>query len=1479
MNSLLDAPCGTGPSQLGYWSFNNASTNVFASTRGWPPTACYDVLNPQTPWTSGAEVDCATNAAELAYNYIEPDGSANLNGAHGAVRFWFSPDWNGGTGPGAPGYLFEFGDVYSLGGGWALETDPNGTGLSFVSGSNGMLTTYLSAPIGGWQQGQWHQIILCYSSNQTALFIDGAPAASGPGLAFEPDLATRLADGFTVGSDHNGCGQARGVFDELATFNCPLSQSDATAGYPYPAILSQPQSQTVAAADTVLFSVAAGSASGLSYQWQVNGVNLTASARVSGVNSTTLSVADVSDADAGSYTVVVSNAVTNVISAPAVLTLNDAAQLGAWNFTTANWAGMQGQLPLAAANLAKMAAWSGNRLWMDTNAAALLVYPDVETPQLETNVSTNYYPANLDFHTGSVVWWFNSDWNSTGFGGNGPGSEARLIDAAFTNATSTYEWWVAIDPNGTNLTFNTAINGAVTVQASGAIGWASNTWHQIVLVYGSTYSYLYVDTTNVTVGGNGMPAWPAFAMTNSGFAVGGAFSGGSQMRGVLADLETYNYDVSANGSTFIGDNYNAVCGGGGAFSAGFASKYSSNEFAVASIQGGPAAAMMILVNTNNTNAGTWVPFNPYPVVDLGTNDGQQTVTFYFRSLNGAISQVTKRIWLDRTPPVLTITAPGSNTLNQPVLQLQGFSDKDLCSISYDLCNAAGTMTNMDVLVINRAFDTNQWRIRTNTFQAFDIGLTPGNNTITLHAMDWAGNWTSASFVYVLDYSSKTNAPGVQLYWPTNGAQISGTNFVWRGWVDDPTVSISAQIVDTNGNTTVVNGIVERNGNFWVENLPLAPGPSSLTLTVADAAGNTNSTNITVAQSSVLLSIDQNVISGITDQKFVYVDGTISAPDYSVWVNGVEATNVYGVYDTNEFPDDYMYWCAVVPVNSGGTALFEAIAIPSGDNGGWGILGTGGNGTNSTLQNPGNPTPNETCPVLQFEQDKLPCIVYSEIHANCIETNASVSEPSPPPVTGMLYNNWQVDWTLGSGGSYLWSSWLPGNPSEFQWTVSNITASGTCISQRGLSQDFGDYSGMTATDTNDLADVCNGSSFLEDPAFYLLWDQMGSLCAGNNGMGGCAVDCEISGYTWDAQDNRFEFVATSDHFVAIQAYIPNGKAVPVQNIVAFNVQATGAQPAPMSIEWETPYIYCTPGSWSPIQTGMTVADAVPVVAPNTGSILAYKAIPSGVPMVSVGPDFDGGPTAMAPAAFQANAQQQVFSASNYVYTHNAWTMRATNTQVTFYMLTNYQRIGINSKTITNRNQGFYIKVTPTNETEHIRLTVELDHTYTGQASLSQVTTNDGNGKLSSSVVGLRPSKQPGDVRVSAKYRVFEGNTMVFDHEITSISTTVIVPSAIATNRPHPLQFNNPTGKNVAASPVSVPPYYDFIPNGSNAMLQTSYAMNVTVPVVDQFGNPCGDLYGGSSITENGKAIYQTALIQIPLVRFIEHLLEPSLTVTQ
>ena len=155
------------------------------------------------------------------------------------------------------------------------------------------------------------------------------------------------------------------------------------------------------------------------------------------------------------------------------------------------------------------------------------------------------------------------------------------------------------------------------------------------------------------------------------------------------------------------------------------------------------------------------------------------------------------------------------------MQLQGLVTNELASVTYDVGNSAGWTSNQAAVILTRSFNTNLWWFTTNTFQAFDIGLTAGANQITVHAQDLAGNMSTSNYTFTLDYSSKTNPPALALYWPTNGSVICGTNFSWRGSVNDPTVSLSAQIVDSSGDTNVVSGIVERNGNFWIDGLPLA----------------------------------------------------------------------------------------------------------------------------------------------------------------------------------------------------------------------------------------------------------------------------------------------------------------------------------------------------------------------------------------------------------------------------------------------------------------------------------------------------------------------------------------------------------------------------------------------------------------------------------------------------------------------------------
>lgn len=82
-----------------------------------------------------------------------------------------------------------------------------------------------------------------------------------------------------------------------------------------PSISTQPQSQTVNSGATVSFTVFASGTAPLAYQWRTNGVDL------AGATGQTLTLTNVTTANAGSYTVRVSNAGGNVVIGPAILTV------------------------------------------------------------------------------------------------------------------------------------------------------------------------------------------------------------------------------------------------------------------------------------------------------------------------------------------------------------------------------------------------------------------------------------------------------------------------------------------------------------------------------------------------------------------------------------------------------------------------------------------------------------------------------------------------------------------------------------------------------------------------------------------------------------------------------------------------------------------------------------------------------------------------------------------------------------------------------------------------------------------------------------------------------------------------------------------------------------------------------------------------------------------------------------------------------
>jgi hypothetical protein len=411
--------------------------------------------------------------------------------------------------------------------------------------------------------------------------------------------------------------------------------------------------------------------------------------------------------------------------------------------------------------------------------------------------------------------------------------------------------------------------------------------------------FLAMDWTGITSGGNTAPdwwLWEYFGTTN------------------LSDT-----NLDSGGDTLLYDYQNGIDPNVIEFSLQFTNDTISASPANGSvtISGGTPFYEAILLNDTNTADAVWQPYASTNVaVPLNWGNGLYTVTVGLRGLptNAAQTWLEVQLNFNNLAPVLTVTNPTASTISTPLIQLQGLVGASLSSLTYDVSNAAGIFTNQTGYWNPVFYDTNLLTFTTNAFQCYDVQLTNGLNTITLHATDLAGNTTTTNVSYTLDYSGDHTAPVLNVVWPTNGTCISGSNFTLQAQMDDATATVTASIVDTNGDTNIVQGLVERSGNVWLDDVPLSIGTNVLTVTATDGAGNSTTTNLTLVQSGVLVTMDP-LSSGQFNQSSVNVTGTINDTNstYDIYVNGVEAY----------YTDDEGDWEADgVPVSPTGTATFD-----------------------------------------------------------------------------------------------------------------------------------------------------------------------------------------------------------------------------------------------------------------------------------------------------------------------------------------------------------------------------------------------------------------------------------------------------------------------------------------------------------------------------------------------------------------------------
>ncbi|HVM47833.1 MAG TPA: LamG-like jellyroll fold domain-containing protein [Candidatus Acidoferrum sp.] len=237
-----------------------------------------------------------------------------------SVEAWVRPRgdgwnifWRGDNRPGLDPYVLEMmGNTNLLFG----ITDVNGNSAS------------VSAPL---VYNQWWHVAatLDGGSGTMSLYTNGTLAAQTNTTVrpFGP-LIPAASPGIGIGNVNDGFNSFPflGDIDEVSLYNRALTVGEIQGVYNAgaagkcvspmpPAILIQPISQVVTSGSAVSFSVLASGSPPLSYQWALNGTNLAA-----GTGSSLL-LTNVQLADAGSYSVLVSNTAGAVLSSNAVLTI------------------------------------------------------------------------------------------------------------------------------------------------------------------------------------------------------------------------------------------------------------------------------------------------------------------------------------------------------------------------------------------------------------------------------------------------------------------------------------------------------------------------------------------------------------------------------------------------------------------------------------------------------------------------------------------------------------------------------------------------------------------------------------------------------------------------------------------------------------------------------------------------------------------------------------------------------------------------------------------------------------------------------------------------------------------------------------------------------------------------------------------------------------------------------------------------------
>ncbi len=136
---------------------------------------------------------------------VDSTGNTNVScDTSGAFRFWLNPYWtsssvtNGNT-PGTTVTVLELDAVNGTQSAvaWTIQVSSDGNTMTLFNQTGAGLQVVLQAPI-SWQAGISHNVVLDFSPQSSALFLDGVLAAQGSSLPSSPPSLGQLVIGSTL---------------------------------------------------------------------------------------------------------------------------------------------------------------------------------------------------------------------------------------------------------------------------------------------------------------------------------------------------------------------------------------------------------------------------------------------------------------------------------------------------------------------------------------------------------------------------------------------------------------------------------------------------------------------------------------------------------------------------------------------------------------------------------------------------------------------------------------------------------------------------------------------------------------------------------------------------------------------------------------------------------------------------------------------------------------------------------------------------------------------------------------------------------------------------------------------------------------------------------------------------------------------------------------------------------------------------------